>query len=90
MHCATMDVVGKRLGFRVLSAGERPYFDTHSVGREDARATLKARYDEKLKEAKSSGLKEVDGVYKNGKLVNGNGNLGINTLSLKEVLATGN
>ena len=86
MHCATMDVVGKRLGFRVLSAGEPPYLDPNSTGREGARATLKLQYDEKLKKAKDAGLKEVDALYENGKLVNGNGKLGVNVLQLKDIL----
>ena len=87
MHCVTMDVVGKRLGFRVLSAGERPYLDPNSVGRQDARATLKAQYDQKLEEAKGSGLKEVEAIYENGKLVNGQGKLGVNPLRLQEVIS---
>lgn len=35
-HTATRDYVGKRRGHRVVSLGERPYFDAGSVSRREA------------------------------------------------------
>jgi hypothetical protein len=39
-HTATPDYLGKglgdRRGFRVMSIGERPYFDPYSVGRAES------------------------------------------------------
>lgn len=86
MHTATMDQVGKRLGFRCLTAGEQPYLDPKSTGRTDARKTLKAQYDAQMAKIKAAKL-DVEAQYENGKQVNSLGHFGVNVVSPQQLLA---
>lgn len=40
LHIPTRDQTGKRLGFRVLSVGETPYYDPKSVSKLEAQEAL--------------------------------------------------
>jgi len=52
-HTATLDVEGKRLGYRVLSTGEIPFLDSESKGR--ARSLMEeAEAENKLKDGAAS------------------------------------